>query len=301
MASTVRKLVETCDIRFFETPMGKSLLDEHHPLYGGCYAGANSLDKVREEVESADFVLYVGALKSDFNSGSFSVNIDPKIIVELHSFTTNVGVRLSSQLCVLELTDSTRRTPLPIFDTFYPSSFPPSRRWCRNKAPRPPTATRCRRRRTRATRNRRPSRMERRSSMLGSGRAWESGSKTRVSATATARYSPWGTADVRHHHHRDRHVLVRPDQRRPPLEVDICRADPVGCYRLVRRRLSRSFPCRQGVGRRAQDGIVRGRWILAACRLRLIASQSHAEPADAARDRHDAPTWRAPLPLRAEQ
>jgi len=47
---------------------------------------------VREEVESADFVLYVGALKSDFNSGSFSVNIDPKIIVELHSFTTNVGV-----------------------------------------------------------------------------------------------------------------------------------------------------------------------------------------------------------------
>jgi len=46
--------------------VGKSLLDEHHPMYGGCYAGANSLDKVREEVESADFVLYVGALKSDF-------------------------------------------------------------------------------------------------------------------------------------------------------------------------------------------------------------------------------------------
>ena len=71
--------------------MGKSLLDEHHSLYGGCYAGANSLDKVREEVESADFVLYVGALKSDFNSGSFSVNLDPKIVIELHSFTTNVG------------------------------------------------------------------------------------------------------------------------------------------------------------------------------------------------------------------
>ncbi|WVF69780.1 hypothetical protein IAT40_004559 [Kwoniella sp. CBS 6097] len=91
MAGEVRKLVEGCSIRFFETPMGKSLLDEHHPLFGGCYAGANSLPKVREEVESADFVLYVGALKSDFNSGSFSVNIDPKIIVELHSFTTNIG------------------------------------------------------------------------------------------------------------------------------------------------------------------------------------------------------------------
>ncbi|KAI9636386.1 thiamine diphosphate-binding protein [Dioszegia hungarica] len=91
MAGTVRKLVEGCGIRFFETPMGKSLLDEHHELYGGCYAGANSVDVVREEVEGADFVLFVGALKSDFNSGSFSVNIDPKIIVELHSFTTHVG------------------------------------------------------------------------------------------------------------------------------------------------------------------------------------------------------------------
>ncbi|ORX33900.1 Thiamin diphosphate-binding protein [Kockovaella imperatae] len=91
MAGEVRKLVESCGIRFFETPMGKSLLDEHHPLFGGCYAGANSLEAVRKEVESADFVLYVGALKSDFNSGSFSVNIDTAITIELHSFTTNIG------------------------------------------------------------------------------------------------------------------------------------------------------------------------------------------------------------------
>jgi len=96
MAGVVRKLVEACGIRFFTTPMGKALLDEHHPLYGGCYAGANSLEAVRKEVESADFALYVGALKSDFNSGSFSVGIDPKVIVELHSFTTTVGVSLLS-------------------------------------------------------------------------------------------------------------------------------------------------------------------------------------------------------------
>ncbi|WVQ87029.1 hypothetical protein IAS59_000749 [Cryptococcus gattii] len=91
MALEVRNLVDACGIRFFETPMGKSLMDEHHPLYGGCYAGANSLPTVQKEVESADFVLYVGALKSDFNSGSFSVNIDPKVIIELHSFTTTIG------------------------------------------------------------------------------------------------------------------------------------------------------------------------------------------------------------------
>ncbi|KAL7420001.1 hypothetical protein Q5752_004964 [Cryptotrichosporon argae] len=91
MAGEVKKLVETAGIRFFETPMGKALLDEHHPLYGGCYAGANSLPHVQAEVEAADFVLYVGALKSDFNSGSFSVRVDPRATVELHSFTTTVG------------------------------------------------------------------------------------------------------------------------------------------------------------------------------------------------------------------
>jgi pyruvate decarboxylase len=109
--------------RLADVIVGKSLLDEHHPLYGGCYAGANSLDKVREEVESADFVLYVGALKSDFNSGSFSVNIDPKIVVELHSFTTNVGVSwTSSQLGILWLIRSMLHTQPRTFDTSFPSS-----------------------------------------------------------------------------------------------------------------------------------------------------------------------------------
>jgi len=71
--------------------MGKGILDEHHPLFGGCYAGANSLKPVIEGVESADFVLYVGSLKSDFNSGSFSVNIPEEHTIKLHSWTTTVG------------------------------------------------------------------------------------------------------------------------------------------------------------------------------------------------------------------
>ncbi|GFZ49727.1 pyruvate decarboxylase [Saitozyma sp. JCM 24511] len=85
MTDEVRRLVEQSHI------LGKALLDEHHPLYGGCYIGANSKEEVRKDVESADFVLCVGALRSDFNSGSFTANIDPNISVELHSFTTQVG------------------------------------------------------------------------------------------------------------------------------------------------------------------------------------------------------------------
>jgi pyruvate decarboxylase len=127
MQAVVRKLVESCGIRFFTTPMGKALLDEHHPLYGGCYAGANSLEAVRKEVESSDFALYVGALKSDFNSGSFSVGIDPKVVVELHSFTTTVGVCPSFPF-QSELMISTRNTQRPISDISSLSSSPRSRK-----------------------------------------------------------------------------------------------------------------------------------------------------------------------------
>ncbi|BEI99613.1 hypothetical protein CcaverHIS631_0406560 [Cutaneotrichosporon cavernicola] len=87
----VRELVESCGLRFFTTPMGKGILDERHPLFGGCYAGSNSLATVKDEIEASDFVLYVGALKSDFNSGSFTIGIPTEHAVRLHSFTTNVG------------------------------------------------------------------------------------------------------------------------------------------------------------------------------------------------------------------
>lgn len=50
----------------FTAPIERSVLDEDHALFGGTYAGANSLPAVREEVEKADFVLMAGKLESDF-------------------------------------------------------------------------------------------------------------------------------------------------------------------------------------------------------------------------------------------
>jgi len=90
-ADELRKLVEGSGVRFFETPMGKASLDESHPQYGGAYVGANSLPAVREEVESADFILMAGRLESDFNSGSFTFDLPVRHTVELHSFETKIG------------------------------------------------------------------------------------------------------------------------------------------------------------------------------------------------------------------
>lgn len=72
--------------------MGKTAIDEQHPQFGGIYVGELTKPEVREAVESADFTLYVGALKSDFNTGSFSWHITPEDTVELHSDHTQIQV-----------------------------------------------------------------------------------------------------------------------------------------------------------------------------------------------------------------
>ncbi|KAJ9100375.1 hypothetical protein QFC20_005441 [Naganishia adeliensis] len=87
----LRELVEKSGIRFFETPMGKSVLDERHPQFGGVYVGKNSLPAIRQEVESADWVLMCGKLESDFNSGSFTFDLNVQKTIELHSFETKIG------------------------------------------------------------------------------------------------------------------------------------------------------------------------------------------------------------------
>jgi hypothetical protein len=44
----------------------RSVLDERHAQFGGVYVGKNSLPAIRQEVESADWVLMCGKLESDF-------------------------------------------------------------------------------------------------------------------------------------------------------------------------------------------------------------------------------------------
>lgn len=88
--SEVAQLVNQTNFPVFVTPMGKSAVNESHPRFGGVYVGSLSEPSVREAVESADLVLSVGALLSDFNTGSFSYSYKTKNIVEFHSDYTKI-------------------------------------------------------------------------------------------------------------------------------------------------------------------------------------------------------------------
>ena len=61
--------------------LGKTVLSEHHPQFIGLFEGDRSRDYVRNRVETADCILQLGALLTDFNTGGFTTNlVDSKTI-----------------------------------------------------------------------------------------------------------------------------------------------------------------------------------------------------------------------------
>jgi pyruvate decarboxylase len=86
-------LITKSKLPVFVTPMGKSAVDETLPNYGGVFAGDGSNPGVKERLESADLVLSIGAIKSDFNTTGFTYRISQLNTIDFHS--TMIRVRYS--------------------------------------------------------------------------------------------------------------------------------------------------------------------------------------------------------------
>lgn len=94
--------------------LGKTIISEHHPQFIGLLEGNRSREYVAKRVESADCILKLGALMTDFNTGGFTSNFDEsKMIsanigfvkvkhhyfenVHLHDFIKGLTERLSNR------------------------------------------------------------------------------------------------------------------------------------------------------------------------------------------------------------
>jgi pyruvate decarboxylase len=97
-------LVEKSGIPTFVAPMGKGAVNETLPNYGGVYAGDGSNAGVKERVESADLIISIGAIKSDFNTAGFTIRMSQLTSIDLHSYGCKVryseypGVRMNGVL-----------------------------------------------------------------------------------------------------------------------------------------------------------------------------------------------------------
>ncbi|GAA5839647.1 hypothetical protein JCM11251_003568 [Rhodosporidiobolus azoricus] len=88
----VRELVKATGVRWYTTPMGRTIMDEDPDSgFGGVYIAQLSDEGIRDAVEKTDLAIMVGAIRSDLNTGLWSSNIKTKNIVELHSNVTFIS------------------------------------------------------------------------------------------------------------------------------------------------------------------------------------------------------------------
>ena len=64
--------------------LGKTVLSEHHPQFIGLFEGERSRAYVRDRVGSADCILKLGTLMTDFNTGGFTTNLDDSNTISAH-------------------------------------------------------------------------------------------------------------------------------------------------------------------------------------------------------------------------
>lgn len=109
--------------------MGKGAIDETMPNFCGIYAGSATEPDVKKRVESADLVITIGSIKSDFNTAGFTYKISALTTVDLHSTYCRVkyseypGIRMNGVLTKLTaLLSSTKLsiTPGPKVESIIP-------------------------------------------------------------------------------------------------------------------------------------------------------------------------------------
>jgi indolepyruvate decarboxylase len=89
------RLMEKTNISVAATVLGKSVIQEDHPLYLGIYEGAMGREEVRRFVERSDCVIILGAFMTDMNLGIYTANLErgrsiyatsEKISIKYHSY-----------------------------------------------------------------------------------------------------------------------------------------------------------------------------------------------------------------------
>lgn len=87
----VRALINKTGLPYATMFMDKAIISESDPHYTGMYNGQLMNPQVREFVENCECVLSVGAVMTDFNTGSFTAEIAPQRLISIMAEHVSVG------------------------------------------------------------------------------------------------------------------------------------------------------------------------------------------------------------------
>lgn len=112
LADHALAIVNASNLPFTTIFMDKCVLDECHPNYIGMYDGKLMNEQVRVFVEGCDCVIGIGAMLTDFNSGSFTAQIDRSKSMNIMLDTVRVGNASYNNVRMEDvLTELARRIP----------------------------------------------------------------------------------------------------------------------------------------------------------------------------------------------
>jgi len=99
-------VVDASGLPFATMFMDKSVLDETHPNYIGMYDGKLMNEQIRAFVEGCDCVLGIGAMQTDFNTGSFTANIDQTKSINIMHDSVRVGTAVFNNIVMKDVLEA---------------------------------------------------------------------------------------------------------------------------------------------------------------------------------------------------
>jgi indolepyruvate decarboxylase len=96
-------VIDASGLPFATMFMDKCVLDEAHPNYIGMYDDKLMNEQVHAFVEGCDCVLGIGAMMTDFNSGSFTAQIDRSKSINIMHNSVRAGTAVYNQIGMKDL------------------------------------------------------------------------------------------------------------------------------------------------------------------------------------------------------
>ncbi|KAF3314357.1 Pyruvate decarboxylase 1 [Orbilia oligospora] len=87
----VQEFIDLSQLPVFLTPMSRGATNEASSQFRGVYNGDASGPEIQQAIQSADLVVSIGPLNTDFNSGGFTSYTKTKNTIEFQSNFTKVG------------------------------------------------------------------------------------------------------------------------------------------------------------------------------------------------------------------
>lgn len=110
------RLAESAKIPIAATILGKSVVDESHPLYCGIYEGAMGREEVTQFVEESDCVLLLGAFMTDINLGIYTAQLEVRQCIYATSEQLQISYHHFPQIPLAEFLDRLiKANPQPAF------------------------------------------------------------------------------------------------------------------------------------------------------------------------------------------